>query len=354
MDTDPKISLRSPIDLAAAIPYLFGFHPVDSVVVLGLRAATVVFQARVDLPEPGDVVPHARRLATIVARQRVTRALVTGYGTEEAVAASLRTIRTELLRRRIDVPEVLRIADGRYFSYTCREPSCCDPAGTPFDPTVTAVAATATVAGLTAAGSREEIRDRIEPVRGAAAVAATRAAALRADMRLCALLASPDGRPDREVLVGAGTAAVDAAILSWSSGGGLDDDQVAWLGLLLVNTAVRDHAWERAGRDHALHADLWTEVVRRVEPDLAAAPATLLAYAAWRDGGGAMVSMALERALRADPAYPMAHYLLTAVEQGMSPEEYARLAAEDDSPPPASTRPRARRFTRRAPARRLA
>lgn len=104
----------------------------------------------------------------------------------------------------------------------------------------------------------------------------------------------------------------------------LSDDDVAWLGLLLVNITVRDHAWERVGEDLPLHVDLWSDVVRRVEPELVAPPATLLAFAAWRSGGGAIASIALERAIEADPTYRMAVYLSAAFDGGLSPELYDR------------------------------
>jgi uncharacterized protein DUF4192 len=338
----PKVSLRSPADMIAAIPYLLGFHPADSLVVLGLRAKQVTFQVRVDLPPAGDAVPFARQLAAIVARQHVTRALLTGYGSEAAVTPAIKAVRTELLRRRIDVPEALRATDHRYFSYTCRDPQCCDPGGTPYDASTTVVAATATAAGMNVVGSRDEVAARLAPVSGPAACS-MREAALRADMRLCDLLSRPDGPPDREVLVTAGKQAVDAAILRSTYGAVLGDDEVAWLGLLLVNVAVRDHAWGRVGEDLPLHVDLWTDVIRRVEPELVAPPATLLAFAAWRNGGGAIASIALERAIDADPTYRMAIYLGAAFDGGLSPTEYVELLEADEAVARTTRRNRHRR-----------
>jgi hypothetical protein len=342
MDSLPKISLRSPADMLAAIPYLLGFHPVDSLVVLGLRAAEVTFQARVDLPAASDALPFARHIAAIVKRQRVTRALITGYGVEPIVTPAVRGVRTELLRRRIDVPEALRVTDGRYFSYTCQNRECCDPAGISFDGSTSVVAATATVAGMNVVGSREDFAARLDPVKGAGA-ASMRTAALQADIRLCTLLSRPDGPPDQEVLVTAGKAAVDAIILRQAYGSALGDDDVAWVGLLLVNVAVRDYAWERVSEDLALHVGLWTEVVRRVEPELVAAPATLLAFAAWRNGGGAIASIALERAIEADPTYAMAIYLGAAFDRGLSPSEYVDLMEADEATARSTKRWRSRR-----------
>jgi hypothetical protein len=343
----PKVSLRSPADMIAAIPYLLGFHPAESLVVLGLRAKQVTFQVRVDLPAVDDAVAFARQIAAIVARQPVTRALLTGYGPEPAVTPAIKAVRTELLRRRIDVPEALRATDGHYFSYTCTNRQCCDPAGTPYDASTTIVAATATAAGIGVVGSREEVAARLAPIGGVAALS-MRDAALRADMRLCDLLSRPDAPPDREVLVAAGKTAVDAAILRWTYGTVPGDDDVAWLGLLLVNVAVRDYAWGRVGEDLPLHVDLWTDVVRRVEPELVAPPATLLAFAAWRNGGGAIASIALERAIDADPTYRMAVYLGAAFDGGLSPTRYMELLEADEKVARANQRHRHRRRSTRS------
>ncbi len=322
------LSLQSPADMLAAIPYLFGFHPADSLIVLGLRAGRVIFQVRVDLPGPGEVISCAKRVAEIVARQRVTRALLAAYGTEQAADPVLTATGRELRRRRIDVPEALRATDGKYYSITCRNPQCCDPGGMPYDVSTSVVAATATAVGLSAVAQRSDVAARLDPIGGRAALA-MRDAALRADMRLCALVAEPGNVHNPDAIVAAGIEAVDRAIVQFTCRGALDDDELAWLGLLLVNVAVRDHAWERVGEDLTLHVNLWTDVVRRIEPELAAPPATLLAFAAWRSGGGAIASIAVDRALDVDPTYTMARYLLMAFEHGLSPTEYAEMLEAD-------------------------
>ena len=139
------------------------------------------------------------------------------------------------------------------------------------------------------------------------------AATERAERRLSALIDDAAGRPApvagrptsdggrasqtecadlvRAAVYDAGVQAVDAANACIDRIAPLDDDALAWLALLLVNVPVRDYAWERVDRDVAGSVDLWTDIVRRVEPDLVAAPATLLAFAAWRDVGGAIASI---------------------------------------------------------------
>ncbi len=69
------------------------------------------------------------------------------------------------------------------------------------------------------------------------------------------------------------------------------------------------------------HLALWTDITRRAAPAPApaAAPATLLALTAWRQGQGALASVALDRALAADPHYRLAHLIDHALFHGIPP-----------------------------------
>jgi hypothetical protein len=116
----------------------------------------------------------------------------------------------------------------------------------------------------------------------------------------------------------AGRAAVRDAERRYRSRGRLSNDQVAWLGVLLADVAVRDYAWERIGLDQ-WQLTLWTDVLRRVEPAYVPAPASLLSFAAWRGGVGALAWAAVERALAQDAAYGMAQTLREILTYAVSP-----------------------------------
>jgi hypothetical protein len=103
----------------------------------------------------------------------------------------------------------------------------------------------------------------------------------------------------------AGRTAVRSAARRYRDGGRLSDTEAAWLGVLLGHLPVRDFAWERIGNEQ-WHVALWTDVLRRVEPEHVPAPACLLAFAAWRAGHGALACVAVDRARTRDPEYPMA------------------------------------------------
>jgi hypothetical protein len=350
---EATLTVRTPAELIAAVPYLLGFHPADSLTVVAVRGRQVVFAARHDLPAPGtpDDVAEAesRHVAALVARQDAEGATVVGHGPAARVTPAVLRLGEALHRDGVEVLDLLRVTDGRYWSYLCDEPTCCPPEGLPCDPAAGVVAAAATYAGQVALPDRASLAARLAPVTGAER-AAMRAATRAAEQRLVDVLdaavdstaaagrrAGPDaaggldvtafGRGVRRV----GRAAVRAAARRYRDGGRLSDREVAWLGVLLGHLPVRDYAWERIGVEEWQTA-LWTDVLRRVEPAHVPAPACLLAFAAWRSGHGALASIAVGRAVAQDPTYSMAVLLDEVLRYALPP------SSVDDWP--AGERPR--------------
>jgi len=319
MTPDCTLTVRSDADLLAAIPYMFGFHPADSVVVVAFRGRTVMFAARQDLRPDGDHAEEAAgQAAEVVLRQDVDGAMVIGYGERDRVTPTVQRVSRALRLAEVPVVDELRLTGGRYWSYRCEERGCCPVEGRPHRPEETAVAAAATFAGQVALPDRAALIARIAAVTGAERKAMADAT-VRAEDRIAELMARdlPDAGLARAVRR-AGRAAVRDAERRYRSGRRLTDDEVAWLGAMLVDVAVRDYAWERIGVE-TWCADLWTDVVRRVQPDYVPAPACLLGFAAWRQGQGALAYAAVDRALAADREYVMAGLLAQILGLGLSP-----------------------------------
>ncbi|MEH0928546.1 DUF4192 domain-containing protein [Micromonospora sp. CPCC 205558] len=317
----PQLAVRSPADLIAAVPYLLGFHPTDSVVAVALVGRQIIFAARADLPDPTDPGGLAEHLAGVIRRQGAEAATVVGYGQPERVTPAVDAVRDALVGTGLQVLDALRVTDDRWWSYLCTEPDCCPPEGRRYDPTVNRVTASAVFAGQVALPDRAALVAQVAPVDGPARAAAREATA-RAELRLAELL---EQAPESDLLGAralraAGVAAVREAQRRQRRGERLDDDEVAWLSLLMTHLPVRDHAWERTdGRDRDIA--LWTDVLRRAEPEVAAAPGALLAFAAWRAGQGALAAVALERTLRLHPDYSLALLLDDLLRRGVPPVE---------------------------------
>jgi len=328
------MSLRTPQDVLAATPYLLGFHPEDSIVLFGCRGTRLVFQLRGDLPPPEDVAGMALGLAEVLRARKVTDMLAIGYGPDSAVTPIVTAIQREMKSRRIAVRELLRADGGRFWSYLCHNPLCCPPDGTPFDIATTALAASATLAGRVVLANREAVVRALDPPVGLA-LAAMRVATDRAGVRLCGLLERGDART---LLDEAGTAAIRAGLAGYGDGGPgrIDDEDIAWLSLLLQTLSVRDLAWERIDADGErhwpTHERLWSAVLTRCEPSLAAPAGVLLAYTLWRSGDGVRARAAVARALNADPHYSAARLMTEVLESGIPPSALAKVRRRRNRP----------------------
>ncbi|GLH95179.1 DUF4192 domain-containing protein [Phytohabitans aurantiacus] len=325
----PTMSLRSPADMIAAIPYLLGFHPTESMVVVGMRDQRIEFAARGDLDAPPGSVDY---YTAVVLRQDVEAVAVLGYGPADLVDGPVKETSAALEEHGLTLIEALRVSDDRYWSYLCANPECCPPDGVPYDVASSDIAVAATLSGQVALPDRQALVRRIEPVSHLARES-MRQATERADARLAEMLGAVapgdvlGGRAVRD----AGAAAVRAAVARHREGGQLTDDEVAWLTVLLVHLPVRDYAWEHTGHEDWF-VDLWADVVRRAEEELVAGPASLLAYAAWRSGQGALAHAGIDRALAADPAYAMALLMRDVLQRAIPPSTL------DQYPVPEQTR----------------
>ncbi|MEZ0076948.1 DUF4192 domain-containing protein [Planotetraspora sp. GP83] len=345
MTLTPTLTLSTPADILAAVPYLLGFHPADSLVVTGFAGSSLRLTTRWDLPpEPGDF----DRLVSVLRREQVTMTILAGYGPGHLVTPVVDEATRRLGEAGIGVAESLRADDGRYWSYACHIADCCPAEGTPYDPVASPVAAEAVVYGLVALPDRHSLKRSVEPYGGAAMWQATRrvAAELRAKLAMTEAAPSPATGPAPSGLTGArpigvpgaaagaaagavteefaaefvaeGLARVRAAIGLYASGDRLGDEAVARLGFDLSVIRIRDEAWALLDDEEA-HMALWRDVTRRMEPACVAPAASLLAAAAWRAGECALAGMALERALEADPTYSMANLLRQALLHLLSP-----------------------------------
>jgi hypothetical protein len=323
----PSLVVRSATDIIAAVPFLLGFHPADSLVTVGLHGQRVIFAARYDLPPADLAEDQARHLAALIVGQGIDGATLIGYGAEAQATPAIRYAAQEIRRLGMTVFDVLRVTDGQFWSDLCEDEGCCPK---PCPPADSAVAAAATFAGQVALPDREALVAQLAPVVGAERTAMT-AATARAQGRLTDEFgADLSGDDFARMLRRAGRRAVRDAERRYRSGRRLTDDEVAWLGVTLVDLKVRDYAWERTDGEE-WRISLWRDVLRRVEPGYVPAPAGLLSFAAWRQGSGALGRVAVDRALAHDPEYPMAVHMDEVLNLGLSPATVRDWPAVDRS-----------------------
>jgi len=314
----------------AIVPHLLGFHPDRSMVIVGLdaRRGRVVLAFRYDLPDPpeaagsNDIAEHA---AAVLAKRRIKTAIAAGYGPGRLVTPVAESVRSALAGARIGLRDLLRVEDGRYWSYVCQDPRCCPAEGVPFDGAGHPAATALDAAGMTARADRASLAASLAPLDGPVAESMARATE-RALRRAEDLAASGSAREGRRLVVDAGRAAIQEAIGTYRDGGRITDhDYLAWLTVTLPDLQVRDDAWARMEPGfRTQHQLLWTDLVRHACQRYVPAPASLLAFTAWQAGEGALANIAIARALAADPGYSMARLLGQALDAGLPPSA-ARL-----------------------------
>jgi Domain of unknown function (DUF4192) len=329
------VRVGSPASLLALVPQLLGFEPRDSIVVMGVAPprGRVQITLRFDLhgvSNPGSADVIARHLLSILAAQGFKAGVAVGYGSGSLVTPVADALRACAARIGLRLTELLRAQDGRYWSYLCTEPACCPADGVPYE-----VASHPVTAAFAAAGAPPVLADRAELVASVAALdgaagesmqEATRLAEERASRLITEMTATGRKGAARRLIATAGLAAVSAAITGYAERGELAADaDAAWLSLVLRDLRVRDDAWSRMEPEHSeMYLRLWTDLTRRARPGYVAPVASLLAFAAWQCGNGALANIALERALADDPRYSMAR-LLRGVLDAAVPPRLARL-----------------------------
>lgn len=352
--SENSITLRSPAELADALPYLLGYHPDDSVVVVGVHGASGRFGGRIRLGIPqlvGEWADTAGQLADCLLRASETHgsrpqaAIVylcqEPHGAEpgRTVMERLRPLARELAAacgaRGMPVREALCLSAGRYWSYGCADEQCCPSDGTVLDTAGTsAVAAAATYAGIQVRGSLRELTSRITPL-GRPRSVRQELALDRASAQLLPRLLTPAGRLEvRDATLrlasrlrhrylaansGPSAAAVDAqddAILA--------DEEAADLIIGLQDRVTRDRAAEwMEGTEAEPALRLWRALSRRCVggyAEHAAAPLTLAGWVAWSSGDEPSARAAFGRALLADADYAFARLLHSACSRGLDPE----------------------------------
>ncbi len=329
--TDPddqvsRLRARTPADLLGVVPYLLGFHPTESLVLVLLGARHVVMTARMDLAALADPVELAAYLEDLRRGQQAAGLIIIAYSRSEQA-------RSDTLRLAAELDDAVLVdallADGeRWWSVLC-DGVCCPAEGTPYDATSDPLSAAAVYAGLSALPDRQALEALVAGPRDTD----VRGLEVLADDTLAELAGTSVGTRKRLVrrliqqllTTGPGTAddsaAFDHPVLS--------DAESIRLAVLVHNIEVRDVAWAQLTREQAdLHVALWQHVVVRTPPWLAPAPLCLLGISAWVAGNGALQNCCIERVERIDPDYSMASLLADINRRALPPSYWDQLLRE--------------------------
>ncbi len=319
---------RCPGDLVAMVPLALGFHPSDSVVLITFGDRGGGFHARVDLPvsrsEQDEV---AELLVAAAVSNRVRRAAVLVYTDDVAAAEAQGTVvLARLLEEGVEVIDVLRVEDERFFPV----PEDDDP-GTAYDLASHRFTAEHVFTGGVVARDRSAVADSLVGTDEDDATAVALAATRYADLAMVT-----GGRPVQGTGRDPGFWRDEArwlqrCIREHVAHGSIPAPAEAGRLLVLASVvATRDVAWSEITRPGAAgHVDLWRGLVRRAPRDLLPGAASLLAFAAWQHGNGALAWCALDRCLEVDPDYSMAHCIAETLTRAVPPGTWVPISEEE-------------------------
>jgi hypothetical protein len=327
LPTTQRIS--GPGELLQAVPYLLGFHPARSLVLVGLHEGLLVVTARLDLTdaESGAVV----HTLDAMARGGTTSVIAAIYDDAEAVPDSLGELPWQQLVGLIDrdsesvgceVVDVLLVANGRWWSLTCTSPECCPPNGQQVPEHPSPFAAAATYDGVVALPDRAALEASLAPLPQADREALEDAIEAAEHAAVQETLDGHARRYERSVKRSLFAAARDSDEPGWP---GLPDSSVARFGVALGGTAIRDAVWMAIDDGRLDGRPLWRELARRLPSPYDAAALFLYGWAAWRSGDGTLAGIAAQRAVESNPRYSAADLLLAALSRGVDPRQLPKL-----------------------------
>ena len=345
MHQPPAVDLDEPGDLLAAIPHVLGFHPVDSLVLVGLHGSHRIrlgLVLRVDLPPPIGYTQLARQLVQPLADQHAAGAALVIIGAHDYASGDelphrgvVAACESEFLEAGVPIVQQLWTSDTvGGAQWRCYQNADCT--GIVPDPGSTVLAAASTAAGMVTYDRREDLTAGLAPVDDDLL-------ARRADLLAAA---SQDTEPGGDEAVSRERLRLVDKAVDQAVEGTLPetDEEYVALAVALGDHQVRDACLAPADEVRSAAAErLWTALVRGTPAPERAEPACLLAFAAYLRSDGVRTGIALETAEAAHPGHRLADLLRNALWTGLPLERvqkagtqaaaHARRLLETPAPP---------------------
>ena len=328
--TKPVVRLTSQAQFVASLPEQLGYVPTESLVALCLHEprGRIGLIMRFDLPTQRHEAALAQEVVARARHAGAARLALAVYTDEPGELARLQLVDlvTDLLGQ-VPVTEAVLIRRGVFWSYSyCDSQICCPAEGTPVGladaaSSVQLLRAERVLEGRTVLPSRAAIEALVAPSAFLAADAAAQRW-LAADEALAEAVAECGLDPTRMRVLDRWR----AVLSRWRRPPAFTtDEEAATLSASLEDVIVRDEVAGMSGWSGSPLLGLLEDLCRRTPPPYDAPICTLLAWVSYVQGGGALTTIALERALATDPAYRLALLLDDAL-RGQVPPAALRKA----------------------------
>ncbi len=331
----PELRLTGPDSIVASIPYIIGFTPIDSLVVMWLTDDRVRLTMRLDLP-PGEAVPPGY-IETVIAHhgmsdEAIACIVISPQADSRSESGDLRG--AELITALLEgldgldcrVRDALLVSGNRWWSYLCTEAECCSPSGTPLDATVAHdVAARFVLAGVSRLPDRDAVVATCAP--DARAQQAVRGRLVEERRSLVKRLAEA-GQPAEELEDWRDESISQLRdFLLDNSAPSAGHEAAVLLGL--CDTRIRDTVlWEVAhSQEHDPHRafDRAVLLLRQAPAGVVAPIGAVTGVLAWLIGDGVRAIAALDRVEAEMPDYALAELLRTSIEAGLTPASWLAM-----------------------------
>jgi hypothetical protein len=316
-------TLTSPHDLLAAIPFLIGYHPENSLVLVALKDDNVGMAMRVDMPT--DIALESYDLlASHFQREAADAALIVAYVDSETDSEPvLINTSAALLRAGISIKESLIVSDGRYRSMLCHDSECCPPLGSP----IPDIDSSRIAAEHVIAGHPMPFANVSGLVQSIAALPSAMEESWQSEVRTFWIESDSENLIDLQR--DGATAVIDLAGEYVQGRGAEDRELVARVIGRISDIQVRDYALGSHNEETAdAYWQMWRELLLIAPRGFVAPIASIFAALAYERGEGALAHKALDRALADDERYSLALLLRRVFTAGWPPQSFSAMRAE--------------------------
>ena len=317
-------TVKTPHDLLAAVPFLIGYHPTDSLVLISVKSDSLEMAMRIDFPKNPPEGSY-QLLASHLKRDNSEGALIVAYEPADSLAGPevLHNVADAVASLDIPIRELMLVRNNHWRSLLCSDDKCCPPEGNQIEEFVNSRIAAEQVAS-----------GKVLPFSDAEGLTHSISATILAkdinwNAQVVGFRVDPDANNLNELQRDGAESILLLADFYSQNGFCKDYDLMARVLGRLSDIQVRDFALG-CHTDQTINSywSMWRDLLRIAPPKFVAPVASVFASIAYENGEGALAHRALDRAIEDDPEYSLARLLRRVFSSGWPPSGFAQLRSE--------------------------
>ena len=317
-------TVKTPHDLLAAVPFLIGYHPTDSLVLISVKSDSLEMAMRIDFPKNPPEGSY-QLLASHLKRDNSEGALIVAYEPADSLAGPevLHNVADAVASLDIPIRGLMLVRNNHWRSLLCSDDKCCPPEGNQIEEFVNSRIAAEQVAS-----------GKVLPFSDSEGLTHSISATILAkdinwNAQVVGFRVDPDANNLNELQRDGAESILLLADFYSQNGFCKDYDLMARVLGRLSDIQVRDFALG-CHTDQTINSywAMWRDLLRIAPPKFVAPVASVFASIAYENGEGALAHRALDRAIEDDPEYSLARLLRRVFSSGWPPSGFAQLRSE--------------------------